>query len=412
MKKHSIFPLIPPLLLLLFLCLPAQSQNTEMFTKLKGGNATLADKQAVIPFSLRGSHYMFVDVRLNDNPQSLHFIFDSGGVTMLDRALAKQYHLDVTPINPETSITSLDRLDLAGVTIRNFRPFVSDFARKFQGQGKRAGMELTGMLGCDALRFFRLTIDYREKHLVLTKQDQPLAAKSPNQDLLPMEILLPYHACIPVAFPGFSLPGRIDTGLHYAVVLPLAQMDKLSPGEKSRLIKSKGNFARWPDTAIEHNFLYVFPEIRIGKFLLKDQPVLFADLPAAMGKDFLLLGKHFLDNFVTTMDFSSRQVLLDRVAEGGDLSLAFSAGLHLAMEEGHVKVVGLWENSAADRAGLQVGQEVLQINGKAAAEMDNAEILQLLMSREIKEIKLAVVVDGKARQVVLIKEELFKYPSQ
>jgi PDZ domain-containing protein len=404
--KNRLFPL-SGLLCLLFLSLPALGQKPEMFAKLKGGKAALADKQAVIPFSILGSHYLFVDVRLNDTPQTLQFIFDSGGVTMLDTALAQNYNLTVSPLNAETSLTTLDRLDLAGVTITEFRPFVSDFADKFKAQGKRAGINLTGMLGCDALRFFRLTIDYQKKNLILTPNNPPLTAASDNQALLPMEILLPYHACLPVDFPGFSLPGRIDTGLHYAVVLPLAQMEKLSPGEKARCLKSKGNFAKWPDTTIEHNFLYVFPEVRIGRFVLKDQPVLFADLPAPMGTDFLLLGKHFLENYVTTMDFSSRQVLLERVSEDKDLSLTFSAGLHLASEEGRIKVVGLWENSPADRAGLQVGQQVLQINGKAAAEMDNAGILHVLMSRGIEEVELEVEVDGKPRQVVLKKEELF-----
>ena len=405
MKKNR---LLPGVLLLFSLCLPAPGQKPEMFARIKGGKGALTGKEVHVPFTLKGSHYLFVDVRLNNNPQIRPFLIDSGGVTTLDTALARKYNLTLSPLNAETSMTTLERLDLAGASITDFRPFVSDFADKFKAQGRRAGMELTGMLGCDALRFFRVLIDYGRSRLVLTTDTTPLTATGDDQALLPMEILIPYHPCVTVDFPGFSLPGRIDTGLHYAVVLPLVHMEKLDPGQKTRCIKSRGNFALWPDTAIEHNFLYVFPEIRIGRFVLEDQPVLFADLPAPLGTDFLLLGKHFLENFLTTLDFQARKVRLEKAPSGRDLSLAFSAGLHLVKEVDRVKINGLWEGSPADRAGLKIDQAVLSLNGRQTADLDNAAILDILMDRGVKEVVLEVK-DGKdTRRVVLKKENLFK----
>ena len=222
-------------------------------------------------------------------------------------------------------------------------------------------------------------------------------------ELFEMNLLLPYHPCINIDF-GNNLifPGRIDTGLHYAIVLPIHLIDKLNDVEKKKLIKSKGNFAQWPDTKIKYNYLYKFKKIKIGKFKLINQAVLFADLPIFADKDYTLIGKHFLENYKTEMDFKNKKVLLTKINESNNKSLLYSAGLFIRKENDKVLIKGMWKNSPADKKGLKIGDEITNINGKSAEELNNKIIYNILMNKDITEIELKV----KNKKIVLRKEIL------
>ena len=397
------------LLSVMFISSVLPAQDAEMFAKFKGGSGKLDAHEVKLPFTIQGSHAMFMDVRLNGQKKTYKFLFDTGGVTLLDKSVAEACGLEITQMNPDTAITSLSRFEMKGVTVTDFRPFVMDFTKRFHGVGSGADTALTGMVGCDLLRFFHVSIDYRKDHLLLTEGGQPMVTEGENVDLLPMEILMPFHPCVRTAFSGgFSLPGRIDTGLHYGVVLPLAQMEKLSPEEKKTLIKSRGNFAKWPWTDTPYNYLFRFKEIRIGKFLFKNQPVIFAELPPQLGRDYVLLGRYFLEHFVTTMDFRERKVRLERIPVGEERSLDFSAGVCLTRKGKKVAVRAIWEGSPADRAGLAVGREVMEINGQPAVEWTNGALFNLMMNRKINKITLVLETGKELETVVLNKENLFK----
>ncbi|MDY0297564.1 MAG: PDZ domain-containing protein [Acidobacteriota bacterium] len=385
------------------------AQEAEMFLFLKGGSGSLAVDRVGLPVSIKGSHTMIVLARLNGKDKLHPFIFDTGGVTLLDQAIARDYGLEVTDMGAETAITNLDRIDFSGVTVTDFRPFVMDFSSRF-GTGAGEGKEQApaGMVGCDLLRFFRITIDYRHDHIRLERGTNPLTSEAENCDLLPMQIRLPYHPCIDVTlWDSLRLPGLIDTGLHYAMVLPLARIRDLPEREKQRLIKSRGVFARWPWTDTDENYLYAVPEVRIGRFVFKDQPVLFAELPPQMGDDVMLLGRYFLEGFATTLDFRTRKVRLEQIPRQRRRSPAFSAGVHLVRQGKAVKIKAIWQGSPADRAGLKPGQEISAVNGRPAAEWGNGALTDMLLDCDIPRVSLILEKDGKKRSLTLKKVDLF-----
>jgi len=58
---------------------------------------------------------------------------------------------------------------------------------------------------------------------------------------------MPYHPSVQMGISEyFPIMGRIDTGLHYPIVLPIAFIEQLPEEEQAKLIPCKGYFAKWP----------------------------------------------------------------------------------------------------------------------------------------------------------------------
>ncbi|MBN2017293.1 MAG: aspartyl protease family protein [Candidatus Cloacimonetes bacterium] len=400
-NRMKIFPILLLGFLLIFGTLYAQ---TEFIEQLRGGVPGPITK-VVCPFNLTRSHVIEVPVTINDCDQEFTFVFDTAGNTMIGWDLAEQLRLEIdsmaTPMQT-MYLSKIDEIIAGGLTVEDFTLSVMDFKKTFE----IGNDELEGMIGPDFIRFYRTTINYQTNQLLFENNDVQLTAKTPDQHLLDMEIMMPYHPSIQMQIADFfPIMGRIDTGLHYGIVLPIIYIENLPEEEQGKLVSCKGYFARWPLVDSHENYLYKCPEITVGDMVFKDVGIIFANFPF---NNSALIGKDFLEQFVTTLDFPNRKVLLSKV-EGSSKDVLYSTGINVRkLDDGTFKIVGIWEGSPADAAGVELDDIITEVNGNPANDVDTGEFYLMRFDTNVKDLKLKIHKAGSedVREIVLKKEYL------
>ena len=392
------------IILLLFCVSSILHAQIEFVEQLRGGVPDSIIK-VICPFELTRSHIIELPVYINDSNEKLTFVFDTGGNTIIDRGLANKIGLEVdSMITPVQVIYTAhtNNINCSGLEVKDFNMSVMDFKKIFD----IGNDELEGMIGPDFVRFFRTTIDYQKNQLVFENNDTPLIAETPKQHLLEMEIMMPYHPSVQMEICDyFPIMSRIDTGLHYPIVLPVTFIEQLPEEEQEKLIACKGYFAKWPFVETHENYLYKCDEISIGDMILKDVGIIFANFPF---NNSALLGKDFLEQFLTILDFEHRKVLMTEV-EQSTKDILFSTGINVRKcDDDNFKIVGLWVNSPADKAGMEIDDMILEVNGRNSTNIDTGEMYQMRFDSDIKELLLKVQKPGsdEIKEILLKKEYL------
>lgn len=84
-----------------------------------------------------------------------------------------------------------------------------------------------------------------------------------------------------------------------------------------------------------------------------------------------LLGAGVLDSHVVTLDYPNGRILLDE--RSAPAAPRPEAGYKIALVGDHAEVVQLYENSAAARAGLKLGDRVAAVQGRSLADLSGEE---------------------------------------
>ena len=376
-----------------------QGAKTKMFEKFKGGKGQKLESDVVVPFKLIASHIIEVEAEINGSIQTM--VLDTGGLTMLDKSVADSLKTELisTPQN-NVQLTETDEIKLQDVTVNGLKMGVIDFRKMFKFQH-------SGMIGSDYLRFFQSEYNYQEQ--TITFRNSQKLKKRTNKDLLmDIEIIFPYFPTVDVQINSNEiLPGLIDTGLHYAFVLPVSWMENLSEEEKNCLIEAEGFFAKWPIPAPPKSYLCKLEKIKFGDIVIKDVPVIFAELPPLLQQEVVLIGKYFLENFITILDYPKRQVMFTEVYNN-NYTLAYSAGIMISKKDDKFDITGIWKKSPAAEFGITPDTELLAINGKKHTEISQKEIMEMLMNKKVAKFYLKILRDDREEEILLRKRDLFE----
>ncbi len=393
---------IAVLILLAVTMMACSDAKIKMFEKFKGGEVKPLDGEKIVPFEVYSGHVITVDALFND--RAVPVVLDTGGMTMIGNDVADSLSLELHETPQEgVSLAKVEHIRLGDVDVQNLKAAIMPFGKTF----KFGNVQILGMVGSDYFRFFQTTFDY-EKEEILFRNPAKLVAKNTDDLLLKMKIIPPYFPTVETTINGeLKLDGLVDTGLNHAFVMPINQFETMPQSIKDRAINVKGFFAKWPYTDQTRNVLALLDEVRIGDLVLNDVPVIFADLPNMLNEGTLLIGKHFMDDYRTTLDFDNRQVLFEK-AKPVEQSIRFSTGINIVISEDVMSVRGLWEGSPADIAGFVPDEEILSINGKGVDELTNRMIREWMDDPAVKSILIGHTVNGEPVEVTLEKVDLFE----
>jgi len=355
------------------------------------GTAQLAQDPAVIPFRLDG-HKIMVAVTINDSPPPAQLVLDTGGLTMVDDAVAARLGLEEGA--PVPTMGSMGRswmakkavtLELGPARIEDFRlPVLTfDFVEE-------TGRSIDGLLGADFLRHFTVEIDYARERLYLTQRALADLCIAPPADpaapfawtaTAPEAARVSFKPYFPIGAPLVDcivngdevVSGMIDTGADTPLVFPLAMATQGAIVDSSALIASDGVIAEWPLGTLERNYLARLPSFTFGDRTVERMPALFANVMC------VLLGKRMLDPFRIALDFPNREaVIVPRPEAEIDTRLVASGFAWERDAEGKVRVRGVWQGSPAAQAGLRPGDELVRLNGRVLDELETQSLYAFL----------------------------------
>ncbi len=358
-------------------------------------------KEAVIPFELL-DYVILVRCRINDSKESYHFVLDTGAVTFIDKTLADE--LKLKQLGPQAKIDTLYLGDYAVGKVFAFTNFdLNQFRTSY-------GIDVSGIIGSDILEDYIVTIDYEKLQLVLSTDMESLALeKKSNKEGYFLKFTkhpVNHSPMIKCKLNGhIEVEAMIDTGQPYSLVLPLKDLARTGALQQKNTRKSKGVIVKWPGTVPAGNSLARLNCFEADGLKIIDLMTVFAELPALLSVP--LLGGDFLSQYFIKIDWLHEEIWLVPKAGYKSLDHSLSAGLQVEKNAGNQWVVrGIWENSPADRAGIQVEDRVLEFNSKKITPELHRELWLLLNDDKVQSVELLLETKKGPRKILLKKEKL------
>jgi hypothetical protein len=282
--------------------------------------------------------------------------------------------------------------------VRDCGAGVSDFADKSWPP------ELAGYLGSNVLRHFRVSIDYRENTVTLADSvmDEPIP---------PGAIEIPFTFDSEVLFSPVvqcriddRLDGEavIDTGFFGVVALHVDTVAQTDAFADDAVIAARGQVSTGVFGVIdEPNYAFRLREFRLGDQRFRH---LLGRSHQSISYE-MLVGNDFLQAYDVILDYPAKKMIL--IPNGEPMgNNPITHGVVLVQDEGKTIVAGVWEDSAAARAGLDIGDEIVRINGRDTTKLSTGKVWSLLADSGDDEVKLEYDRAGVRRTISLVRAPL------
>jgi len=352
--------------------------------------------KGTVPFELN-EHLMIIKGKINGSQKNYRFVLDTGGLTFVDKDVVEELGLKT-----RGNMAKMDTLEMGEVTVSDIFAFTTFNLEAF----KKYGILIHGIIGSNLLERFVVTLDYRNQKVILSPDKEDLRENVQSYRCRFTNHPVNNAPMIDCTINGnVSLKAMVDTGQPYSIVLPLEYLEKLNVRNDESLLKSKGAIVSWPGTKTTDSFL-----LRLDRFEQKDVKInnlmcYFAELPPLLSVP--LLGSDYLSQFLITIDYTRDEILFVPYEDARFVKNMFSFGLNLCKVENNTIVVeGLWTGSPADRAGIKVGDEIVECNSKVLTGGDIFELRKLLEKKSANNINLIVKDEKGKRETSLQKEML------
>jgi len=351
--------------------------------------------KGIVPFELK-EHCIIVKGKVNGSLRQYDFILDTGALTFIDKEVAAELDLKT-----RGNMAKMDTLEMGNVSIPNIFAFTTFNSEAF----KKHGITFHGIIGSNLLERFKVTLDYRNQRMIISPDDETTKGTTHGYRCKFTNHPVNYAPMVDCTINGnVSVKAMVDTGQPYSIVFPLEYLDKLNARNNQHLVKSKGIMVKWPNTKTTDSSIWRLEQFEMENLKINNLLCCFAELPRFLSIP--LLGRDYLARFLITIDYPNDEILFVPYEEPQFVDNLFSFGINLGKGENNTIVVeGLWTGGPADRAGIQVGDEIVGCNSMPVSSDDIFKLRQLLTEENLKDVKL-VVKDKEGRHEVSLHKEM------
>lgn len=338
------------------------------------------------------------------NGKTYTFLLDTGAITILSSDIVKEMGL--------TAVTSNKFVDSAGNTTQeNFYLVpeikLGNIAFRTVGVGsfdlsKFSGLlcrPIDGIFGSNMMRICNWEIDYGKTSIRMSSEKIQI----PNSVTVPFEQNFSGTPRVRLETSGINFLADVDTGNNGSLDIPFEFFEKsrLPKSKKIAMSRGKGFYSLLSNNEQDERTVMA-DSLYIGKMLVSRKIRVSPSPMVLIGNDFFSpLGKF-------AINYKKGELLLPKKNEPQKPEMTF--GFTPLRENGKVFVGIVWKDSEAEKAGLELNDEVVSMNGKevsAMADLEWCAFRQKLIENEILD---AVVrkSDGKILEVKLQKHDLLK----
>ena len=300
------------------------------------------------------------------NGQSGDFIFDTGSPTILSRALAETLELDIIGQNTGRDahgaelvmdIAVVETIRLGDVVFHDVPVMVFDFSTLDQG----ACFMRDGVIGSEILAGSAWRLDLSRQTLTIAANADALSALPEGPDSALHDFGYPHMPIIDYAIGEMQDKALFDTGFggdlalfERAADMPTVQR-RIARGSvqtgTGRAGESAGGWSE-PQTLTRARL----DAVTLGETAL---PRLYSDLRPIPPT---LFGAGLLNTHVVTLDYPGGRIALSPLHS--PLAASPPPDFSIGLVGDHAELVRLYEDTPAARAGLQIGDAVLYVDGR------------------------------------------------
>ncbi len=359
-----------------FLLLSACSSTLQL---IQGGKGDFDFHQPFIsvPFEeIRGM--IFVRVFLNQSLKERVFLVDTAAsVSVLSQEVFEELSLKPLKKVPvmgvqkkgELTLTQLSSLQLGGVVFKNLGFLVYPDLKKVSDLSE---VPIHGILGHNALRFFRVQFNFEAK--TLTFYQTPL--KNPQITGIPMGLRWDLGPFIDAYMFGKKVGAIIDTG-SVRVVFP----KKWALNFSAPLWAIKGSLSYGFLGFVEEEYFTPIRNLKISHFTIPLVRAMALGKISQAHQESLILGTDVLKGFLFTLDYLSGYAFFEPIKGFVFEKNLSQSGVFFVKNQDKIEVVAVIQNSPADLLGVLPGDQLISINKKLVQSFTLEEIRELFLGK-------------------------------
>ena len=385
--------------------LPAQPSATYAppASRIKDVAIAGGATQTTFPFRLLNNH-IYTDAWVNGQGPLL-FIVDTGGENILVPSAARKLDIKTegamagTGVGDKAVSVGLAKVESLRVGDADFRDqvvYVMDFI-----PNDVEGVDIQGMLGFTVFKRFVTRVDYGKHEITLIEPDHfdPKDAGTP--------IPFVFNGDLPEVEGTFDgIPGKfdVDTGSRASLTLtgPFAKQHDLRAANPKGVVAVDG----WGVGGSSRSYVMRGKALTIGPVkipgivtaLSLQEKGSFAS-PSYQGN----IGGGILKRFVVTFDYARHLMYLKPLPQPvADLDTYDRAGMWINAAKGGMAVMDVTANGPAAQAGIEVGDVITKVNGKAATSIPIGELRRMLSDEPPGTlVRLAVKRGNTTREIAV-----------
>ncbi|MEQ9232271.1 MAG: aspartyl protease family protein [Cyclobacteriaceae bacterium] len=366
------------------------------------------------PLEVFGDH-TFIQLSV-DGSRPLNFIFDTGdGLTVIDTDIALELKLQLDHSSKKTSaqgsiegsLIKHNYIEMSGFRLESD---IEVYATSLKHLEISIGQNIDGIIGYDLLQHYAVVLDGLNKQMKIFKPGEYKYGGFGEKYTLDFEQYIPFISATVTLNNGEKFQGNyfVSTGAGTTLDFNSKFAKKNDVAAKtgdhySYLVKGLGN------TETLHYEGRV-QDFKIGKLHFENLPVGISEAKhgiQANKKMDGIIGNRILKNYIVIFDYENRSMFLERYIGTRDEFHVNACGFEVQLADDMKKVLihRIYEIGPASDQGIQVNDELVEINGTPVSEMTLPEIVrQLNKGGETVDIKISSF--GRERTISLKLEEL------
>ncbi|WP_308909930.1 aspartyl protease family protein [Pseudokordiimonas caeni] len=356
------------------LAAPAASANDANLKDILSTPPGVERKAPVssVPIKLRAGK-LFIDASANG--QKRQFIFDTGSPSILTRRFADTLGLAHVGQNtgrdahgaPVTmDIAILDSLSIGDVEFRKVPVLIFDDSELPLGPCIFDG----GVIGSEIFPGNAWQIDMEEGRLSIAQDAAALGVKRPFLRTRLYDFGYPHAPIVDYKAGTITDKALFDTGSSAEISLFAGVYDNPSvraniPPHTIRTGRGSQGISAGGAGTVTDLAYFDLSKIELGAKEINNLQGLKRDVPPT------LLGAGLLGSYVISMDYTKGELILEKrqKAEPADTH----PGYAVTLGEDHASVTQLFHGSEAEAAGLQLGDQVIELQGKSLRVTSDAD---------------------------------------
>ena len=364
-----------------------------------------------IPLQIR-SGMLHLTASINDFTGE--FVFDTGSPTVIDQTIAEKLNLKILGENTgldsngrevTMKIALAEKITLGGISFYDVPVMVHDYGSVPLGKCYLPN----GVIGSELLPGGVWRIDLSNHSLKMSANIEQLKSLSGSKKIPLHSFGYPYPPIIDYSIGRFTDKALFDTGNASEIVLfePIVA-DKWVSNEidkgtikvgRGRLGTSAGGIG---DIVPLRNFQ--IKSLGLGNYELENVNAKTRAVPPT------LIGRGLLSSHIVTLDYVNADFWLSPMPTADSQAKEDAPGFALSVTDDKLEVSQMFESSRAERAGLMLGDEVVEIDGLSPPLSTSDQQCQtsrrLSEQRNLRAIKKIKIYRNGEFKVIVLGEEL------
>lgn len=387
------------------------------------GKSSLKNKHfyETINFDFNGGH-IIVEATIGNKKNASKLIFDTGAPTAISPELSKELSIKKITVSLnksendplKNSFPLIDNILLGNVKFTNIGSAELEMSKIINTNCKSAD----GIIGSNIMKRCIWEIDYDKKKINFSDdiskfQNLETAIKinftpAPITGTPILKIIINDTSSINLI---------MDTGFNGYISFNTQDKEKFLQSidlNDKCIITSKGYNSVYGIDTTTSNYSIIRGNITIGNHNFLKLPMTFGRYQNISERKNGVIGNDFLKDFIVIIDWLENVIYLKPISKNKPKDNLITYGIKYGFENNRLIIGSIFNNSEAEKIGLQVGDEIKYFNGTEIKYLSQNEICAFNDSNEPseldKKIKIIITRTDKEIECTLTSYLLFNNP--